>query len=535
MIGGNGDRGLAFEGTGTTGNTAQGNYIGVGADGTTAIGNAYQGIWFGSDYGGQTVGGTAAGAGNVVANNGAQGVGILSPGNFLQGNTIRNNSDAGVYISASANTIGGTASGAGNTITGNAGDGVYVASGITNSIRGNSIYSNGDLGIDLAPDGVAANDPPSDADTGANNLQDYPVITSVSYNGGTSVLTVTGTLDVPNPDQATIDVYSVNAVDPSGYGEGREYLGSTTPAATATGPWTFTRPGPLPLYGFISATATKAGDTSEFSQTFNPDIDGDGLGASTDNCPVNFNHLQIDTDADGIGDVCDPQVRTRYSVTNFQTDYTIPAGQPFPADTRTYQPWDYQPGSSIPIGAIVGSNDYSYSVKPGTGVCGIGVRPGIGTSPAPITLYNASTDNSSGNLVNTTGLLTDSNSNGLVDGIDKYPRFLNTVLDPDRRTGVNEDADGQTDEDPADGADNDSDGKIDEDGVGTPAVPHARYFGYYTVYGTCFIAAWSLLTTPRSRLRHPAGSRSAMPGSSTGRSSTRRARTIRGQARMKAE
>ena len=36
------------------------------------------------------------------------------------------------------------------------------------------------------------------------------------------------------------------------------------------------------------------------------DNDTDGIGNACDNCPDDFNPVQVDTDADGIGDVCDP-------------------------------------------------------------------------------------------------------------------------------------------------------------------------------------------------------------------------------------
>ena len=50
-----------------------------------------------------------------------------------------------------------------------------VAGGTGHAIVGNSIFSNGELGINLGPFAVTANDA-GDGDTGANNLQNYPVL-----------------------------------------------------------------------------------------------------------------------------------------------------------------------------------------------------------------------------------------------------------------------------------------------------------------------------------------------------------------------
>jgi hypothetical protein len=130
-----------------------------------------------------------------VAGNTDDGVVILNAtttGNIILGNIIgRNaansaalaNGGDGIQVSSSAvtATIGGTAAGAGNTISGNTGIGVSIASGSTGvTIEGNSIYGNGGLGIDLNNNGVTANDAAPDSDTGANNLQNYPVLSSAS-------------------------------------------------------------------------------------------------------------------------------------------------------------------------------------------------------------------------------------------------------------------------------------------------------------------------------------------------------------------
>jgi titin len=125
--------------------TVQGNLIGTDSTGTLSLGNGGNGVYLRAWY--NTVGGTAAGAGNVIAANGADGIATMSGGNVVQGNFIGTDSTGtralgnarGLYISLPSNTIGGTAAGAGNLIAGNRSHGVEVTFGSGEVVQGNRI------------------------------------------------------------------------------------------------------------------------------------------------------------------------------------------------------------------------------------------------------------------------------------------------------------------------------------------------------------------------------------------------------------
>ena len=138
---------------------------------------------------------------------------------MIQGNYIGTNA-AGTAALANATgiranhttglTIGGTTNGAGNVISGNSGAGVNISDDSpddysTVCVQGNSIYSNGGLGIDLGGDGVTANDT-GDADTGPNYLQNFPVLASATAGGGQ--LTVQGSLNSTANANYCIDIYT---------------------------------------------------------------------------------------------------------------------------------------------------------------------------------------------------------------------------------------------------------------------------------------------------------------------------------------
>ncbi len=145
----------------TNNNIVEGNYIGLNAAGDAAIANL-TGLEITAGAQSNTIGGTAAGAGNTISGNGADGISINTvgtQGNVVQGNFIGVNhatghiGDAGlpnqgaginIFGGTQFNTIGGTATGAGNLISGNHFQGIAISGAGTsnNLVQGNLIGLN---------------------------------------------------------------------------------------------------------------------------------------------------------------------------------------------------------------------------------------------------------------------------------------------------------------------------------------------------------------------------------------------------------
>jgi CSLREA domain-containing protein len=266
---------------GSTGIRVKGNFIGTNASGTQALGNANSGVAF-VNPGNNTVGGTLPEDRNVISGNGNWGVAlIIGSDSKVEGNligTAKNgtsdlgNTSDGVVIAGNNNTLGGTASGAANVIAHNVGDGVKVNTGPStgNRILSNSIHSNGELGIDLEGGdettfgfGVTKNDT-KDPDTGANNLQNFPILTLIQTVG--NQVTLTGKLNSRPEKTYTIQFFSSPQKDPSDYGEGKTFLGPKKVQTNKKGNASFTFTATFPAGEFyMTATATGGGGTSEFS------------------------------------------------------------------------------------------------------------------------------------------------------------------------------------------------------------------------------------------------------------------------------
>jgi len=275
VIAANGGHGIALRGGTTTAPTIQGNYIGTDKNGLTGsgLGNNLNGIKLGdagSGATGVTIGGATAAARNVIAGNSQNGIELTtsSTNTSIKGNYIGQNTLNGVLATqvngVNANTIGGTAAGEGNTITGNGENGVQVRNTINVAIRGNAIYDNAKLGIDLAPTlpgGTVTPNDAGDGDGGPNLLQNFPVLDPI-----TQPCTVTGSLDsttISPANPVRIEFFANTACDTAGNGEGEVYLDFVVLTAPGSFSRSFT---PVPGKPVITATATdNNGNTSEFS------------------------------------------------------------------------------------------------------------------------------------------------------------------------------------------------------------------------------------------------------------------------------
>jgi hypothetical protein len=286
VISGNTESGIDedFEGLGGS-NVIQGNFIGTDLSGALDRGNGLSGIELNQDN--NTV------AQNLVSGNNGAGVLLTRDGTQVFDNRIGTKADGvsalpnnshGIHVNSSNNLIGGTFGG--NTAAFNGGDGVFVESGTGNAISQNSIFANAGLGIDVAPDGVTPNDE-GDGDIGPNDLQNFPLLTSVSVGGGNAV--INGTLNSTPESAFKIEFFYSYGCDASGNGEGQVLFDTTfvftDPSGNAVLDATNASfPHDVPPGQVVTATASGppfATNTSEFSNCVaafdDADDDNDGF------------------------------------------------------------------------------------------------------------------------------------------------------------------------------------------------------------------------------------------------------------------
>jgi uncharacterized repeat protein (TIGR01451 family) len=233
---------------GANNNSIKWNYIGVMSNATTGLGNGVGGIFIdpastsnhiGDGFRGNIVSGHTGGpaieiqgvmndvkhnyiglngAGNAAIANDA-GIVISGDDNYIGGigndrNFISGNTNTALEIFSNDNEVSNNYIGvdlAGTTAIANGGNGIALVgsaadneigdpsgnliahnnlagialntTGVGNVMRQNLIYGNTGIPIDLEGDGATANDA-TDLDTGANNKQNFPIVSSVKLNGG---------------------------------------------------------------------------------------------------------------------------------------------------------------------------------------------------------------------------------------------------------------------------------------------------------------------------------------------------------------
>lgn len=321
VISGNDNAGVVLSMSGTSANQVAGNRIGTDFRGLIAVGNSNQGVRISSSasaneiFNNQIAANALAAvstdqllstSGNeIVSNiigiqssfagpmhNGPGGaINIRAPQTTVEDNTI-SSVDAGIFLSGNAtdalisdNLIGvspfnqannlgmssGIKLGAGsadalvrfNEIANN-NKGVLVVGGNGHAILSNTIHDNSLIGIDLAGNGPTANDP-GDADTGPNNLQNYPVINSALLSGTTFTINYS----VPSTTQASAYPLLIQFYRGDGNGQGEETVISdsyTSQVSQSNETLIAQNITNVVIGDEIVATATDAnGNTSEFS------------------------------------------------------------------------------------------------------------------------------------------------------------------------------------------------------------------------------------------------------------------------------
>jgi hypothetical protein len=240
---------------GSQGHLIEGNLIGTNAAGTAAVGNGV-----GIDVtatGRAVIGGDSPGARNVISGNTGDGI-RAGTGSTVQGNYIGTDAAGTGPLGNGGHGVAATVvrlSVLSNIIAYNGGDGIRLTGGDSNTFLSNSIYSNAGLGIDLGGDGVTPNDA-GDADTGPNERQNFPALTSVLSDGASTF--VRGTIEGrPAPNTFRIQFFASPVQDPSTFGEGAGYLGEVTLDVGTSGKGEFSATLPAVLAGYvITATAT---------------------------------------------------------------------------------------------------------------------------------------------------------------------------------------------------------------------------------------------------------------------------------------
>lgn len=259
IISGNSDSGITLR-SGANNNVMDGNYIGLGgSNGNIVIPNALAGVAF-FDVNNNALSSGSASIIQWIAGNTREGVyaensfiiinsatyiGLtangLPAGNGLQGVMLVDSSNGFIWPGMVANNVS-----AGIAVTGNSSTG--------NDIHPEYVRDNGGLPVDLGNDGHTPNDP-GDADTGPNDLFNYPELT------GAALHSISGT----SCAGCILYIYATTSDPTAAYGGG--YLLTQTTANATNGTFTYTLPGDVAAVGIIACHPT-ADNCSEMSPAY---------------------------------------------------------------------------------------------------------------------------------------------------------------------------------------------------------------------------------------------------------------------------
>jgi titin len=277
VISGNDGIGISLFGPGISNTEILGNFIGTDLTGSVAIGNGSTGIGI-YEATNTFIGALTPGAGNVISANlsGVEIGGSNSTNNFIDGNKIGTdvtgtinlgNTFEGVLITDNSNNN------VRNNVVGYNDRGIRVSTSVSvatgNLISKNSVFPSGAgfAPIDLGSDSSTPNDV-GDADTGPNNLQNYPELTS--FTSDVSSTSIQGTLNSSPNTNFDLEFYSSPNCHSSGHGPGKTFIGTSSVITDASGNVSFDLTFPIPMpsgENFLTAIATNklTDDTSEFS------------------------------------------------------------------------------------------------------------------------------------------------------------------------------------------------------------------------------------------------------------------------------
>jgi uncharacterized repeat protein (TIGR01451 family) len=186
-------------------------------------------------------------------------------GTDVTGTSVLSNSfwasgGAAVELIGSGNTIGGAAAGAANIIADNGYNAVEVAQGTGNLISHNAIFGNTPGGIKL--------------DSGANPGITAPVLATATVNPDDSVTVQGTLQNETPGDTITIELFASATNYVVGQEQGQSFVTSTTAPADSSGSASFSATVTLPAgEPYLTATATgSSNSTSAFSNSLSPGV-----------------------------------------------------------------------------------------------------------------------------------------------------------------------------------------------------------------------------------------------------------------------